>query len=173
MPSSELYAPTAEGEGRLLLLIDAFSLNGGAVQGRTKLAKLDFLLRYPAFHERAMQLRKLPSATPSAEPEPDLETRMVRYRYGPWDPAHYGILGSLIGRGLVEVVREPRVFAFRTTARGSKIAKELAESEPWIGVSRRATLLRRAFRTQTGTFLKDWIYENFPEVTQASWGDSL
>lgn len=34
------YAPTAEGEGRLLLLLHSFSLNGGTVQGRTKLAKL-------------------------------------------------------------------------------------------------------------------------------------
>jgi hypothetical protein len=40
-------------------------------------------------------------------------------------------------------------------------------------VAARAKILRRAFRTQTGSFLKQWVYDNFPEVTQASWGESL
>ena len=25
---------------------------------------------------------------------------MIRYRYGPWDPSYYAVLGSLIGHGL-------------------------------------------------------------------------
>jgi hypothetical protein len=47
----EAFAPTAEGEARLLLLIDAFSAGGEHLQGRVKLAKLDFLLRYPRFFD--------------------------------------------------------------------------------------------------------------------------
>lgn len=170
---SELFAPSVEGEGRLLVLIDAFSLNQGSVQGRTKLAKLDFLLRYPAFFDRAMLLRGVTVPSEAVEPRRDIETRMVRYRFGPWDPAHYAILGSLIGRGLVEIIREPRVFAFRTTSLGAEVAATLSSLEPWRDVAVRARLLRRTFRTHTGTFLKNWIYEHFPEVTKASWGDEL
>jgi len=51
------FAGTRDGEARLLLLIDAFSGGADGLQGRTKLAKLDFLLRYPRFCRRAMRLR--------------------------------------------------------------------------------------------------------------------
>ena len=39
-------------QARILLLIDAFAGRTGSMDGLTKLAKLDFLLRYPAFLER-------------------------------------------------------------------------------------------------------------------------
>ena len=29
---------------------------------------------------------------------------MMRYRYGPWDPSYFAVLGSLVGRELIEVV---------------------------------------------------------------------
>jgi len=45
--------------GRLLVLLSAFAGNtgSGSVDGLTKLAKLDFLLRYPVNLERALQVR--------------------------------------------------------------------------------------------------------------------
>src|SRR5688572_12691214 len=92
---SELFFPTAEGEARLLLLIDAFSHPGRSLEGRTKLAKLDFFLRYPAYFSRALLARGgtrptravLDAARQAADEGDTIENRMVRYRYGPWDPA--------------------------------------------------------------------------------------
>lgn len=168
------FAGTLEGEARLLLLINAFSAGDGSLQGRTKLAKLDFLLRYPRFFRRAMVLRniKVDTAAEVAE-ENNIEQRMVRYRYGPWDPAYYALLGALLGRGLITTIPTGNYLGFRTTARGREIAAQLAATDAWQPVAARADLLRRTFRTQQGTFLKNWIYEHFPEVTQASWGESL
>ncbi len=172
--SRSAFAATAEGEARLLLLIDAFSRGGGTLQGRTKLAKLDFLLRYPRFFRRAMELRRVSAELPDPHPsENNIEQRMVRYRYGPWDPAYYSLLGSLVGRGLITAIPTSRYTAFRTTDRGASVASELARSEAWAEVADRSALLRKAFRTQQGTFLRDWIYKQFPEVTQASWGERL
>jgi hypothetical protein len=168
------FAGTLEGEARLLLLIDAFSAGDGTLQGRTKLAKLDFLLRYPRFFNRAMVLRKVRTDVPTdVADENNIEQRMVRYRYGPWDPAYYALLGALLGRGLITTIPTGNYLGFRTTARGREVAARLAATEAWQPVAARADLLRRAFRTQQGTFLKNWIYEHFPEVTQASWGESL
>ncbi|MFE2970175.1 hypothetical protein ACFXKC_42275 [Streptomyces sp. NPDC059340] len=31
-----------------------------------------------------------------------IEQGMIRYRYGPWDPAYYAPLGALTGKGLIE-----------------------------------------------------------------------
>lgn len=172
--SKPAFASTVEGEARLLLLIDAFSRGEGTLQGRTKLAKLDFLLRYPRFFRRAMELRGVSADLPEPDPSEDnIEQRMVRYRYGPWDPAYYSLLGSLAGRGLIAAIPTRRYVGFRTTDRGKAVAAELARSDAWADVSQRANLLRSTFRTQQGTFLKDWIYQHFPEVTQASWGEPL
>jgi hypothetical protein len=172
--SPTAYAASIEGEARLLLLIHAFSGGTGTLQGRTKLAKLDFLLRYPSFFRRALQIRNVEAdrAEPSAS-ENTIEQRMVRFRYGPWDPAYYALLGSLLGRGLIETIPHARFIGFRTTEAGQTLAKQLAETEAWADVAERARLLKRAFPSQGGTFLKDFVYEHFPEVTQASWGERL
>ena len=48
--------------GRIILLLAAFDrgeLEQPAIQGITKLAKLDFLLRYPTYFEKAMRARKV------------------------------------------------------------------------------------------------------------------
>jgi hypothetical protein len=172
--SKTAFASTVEGEARLLLLIDAFSRGEGTLQGRTKLAKLDFLLRYPRFFRRAMEIRRVSAELPEPDPtENNIEQRMVRFRYGPWDPAYYSLLGSLVGRGLITAIPTRRYVGFRTTDSGRTVAAELARSDAWAEVSVRANLLRSTFRTQQGTFLKDWIYQHFPEVTQASWGERL
>src|SRR6266536_5471076 len=112
----ELFQPAAAGEARLLLLIDAFSSPDVGLEGRTKLAKLDFLLRYPAFFRRALAKRAPHAALPPDEEDEDLiETQMVRYRYGPWDPAYFSLLGSLIGRGLIRPVPAARGIGYKTT----------------------------------------------------------
>ena len=45
---------------RLLILLGTFvgQNQTGSVEGLTKLAKLDFLLRYPVYLERALEARK-------------------------------------------------------------------------------------------------------------------
>lgn len=75
--------------GRLLLLIDAFAGRKGEhpIEGLTKLAKLDFLLRYPAYLERALVVRKAPEAAAQVQEfeRNSVEAHMVRFRFGPWD----------------------------------------------------------------------------------------
>ena len=168
----ELFLPTPEGEARLLLLIDAFSTPTQSLEGRTKLAKLDFLLRYPEYFKRALKIR-----APAADVEEPadvgaIEDRMVRFRYGPWDPAYFALLGSLIGRGLVIPVSGRSGVAYRTTESGAALAKRLAKTEPWEDAHRRTRLLKRHLNL-SGTKLKDFVYEHFPEVTSANWGDDL
>jgi hypothetical protein len=170
---SELFQPTVAGEARLLILIDAFSGGARALEGRTKLAKLDFLLRYPAYFNRALQIR-VPgrSLTAPLDDGDTIENRMVRYRYGPWDPAYYALLGRLIGLGLVQPVPVRHGIGYKTTDRGSEIAGRLAATEAWKPIAVSVALLRRHFDL-AGTTLKQFIYDHFPEVTQASWGDRL
>src|SRR5438045_1306548 len=130
-----LFRPRAESEARLLILVAAFTTPTRGLQGRTKLAKLDFLLRYPAYFSRAMSIRAPSQAFSVSGAEGDIDHRMVRYRYGPWDPAYYALLGRLVGRGLV--VPEPFSggIGYRATDVGLAVADRLRESEAWAEVA--------------------------------------
>ena len=171
MPASE-FQPSLEGEARLLLLIEAFSRSSKVLEGRTKLAKLDFLLRYPSYCARALQIRRPGLVDAMEGPEPDLESRMVRYRFGPWDPAYYALLGRLIGKGLVRPAPFARGIGYRATDEGRAIAVAMGSEPAWLETAERIQLLRQHFDL-SGAYLMKFIYEHFPEVTRATWGESL
>jgi hypothetical protein len=173
------FRPSREGEARLLLLIDAFSHKvGGAtrhLEGRVKLAKLDFLLRYPRHLQRillAHGVRADELDTIDADEAP-LDARMMRYRYGPWDPSYFAILGSLIGRGLVEVtpLGGRSGFGYRTSQVGAQLAADLRTDESFARTVNRLRLLRR-YLDKSGTTLKNYIYE-LPEIADANWHEDL
>jgi hypothetical protein len=169
----ELFQPSIESEARILLLINAFTTPTKSLEGRTKLAKLDFLLRYPSFMQRALAIRASNQVMEVAsEEQHNIEGRMIRYRYGPWDPSYYAILGRLIGKGLVETVPNQRGLSYRTTEPGNQIAKALAKEDSWSETNVRVKLLKQNFNL-SGNALKDFIYQHFPEVTSASWGQKL
>src|SRR5438445_13586516 len=112
----ELFNPSPLGEGRLLLLINTFTTGTKSMEGRTKLAKLDFFLRYPAYLERALVILGPVDFSVPEEERGNIEATMIRYRFGPWDPSYFSLLGVLIGKGLVEPVRLSKGIGYRTTA---------------------------------------------------------
>src|SRR5450759_2243220 len=89
-----------------LLLLMRYCGAANRIDGLTKLAKLDFFVRYPAFFASACEAL-------GKEAPPDalggVEAPMVRHHYGPWDKRYYHVLAFLEGAGLVTV----------TTARGA------------------------------------------------------
>jgi len=167
-----LFEPTVEGEARLLLLIHAFTGPSRGLEGRTKLAKLDFFLRYPEYMQKAMTLRGADVQVDFAHSGP-IEKAMVRYRYGPWDPAYFAILGRLQGKGLIETRPGGHgALTYRSSNDGGRIAEILGGTEAWCPVASDARLLRRHLDL-TGTNLKEFVYAHFPEVTKAKWGEAL
>jgi hypothetical protein len=168
----ELFQPSVESEARILLLINAFTTSTKSLEGRTKLAKLDFLLRYPSFMQRALAIRTDQVMEVTSEEQHNIEGRMIRYRYGPWDPSYYAILGRLIGKGLVETVPNQRGLSYRTTEQGKQISKALSKEDSWSEINVRVKLLKQYFNL-SGNALKDFIYQHFPEVAGASWGQKL
>jgi hypothetical protein len=175
----EKFRPSREAEARLLLLIDKFSHNARSqrtLEGRVKLAKLDFLLRYPAHLAQVLAARGASSAEllGLADDEGPIDSRMMRYRYGPWDPAYYALLGSLIGRNLVEVVPLTGTtgFGYRTSDRGRQLASNLSDDESFAAIGQRLDLLKK-YLDKSGTTLKTYIYELLPDVADANWHEEL
>lgn len=174
------YRADPESVARILLLIDAFSRAAHGdreLEGRVKLAKLDFLMRYPRHLETLLVTRsgtaKALDRVRSIRDSAPVESRMVRYRYGPWDPAYYAVLGSLIGRGLVIPVPLGlrSGIGYRTSKEGARLAERLREDGAFQELDERAHDLRRHFDL-TGTALKTMLYR-LPEVSDSRWREEI
>lgn len=164
---AELDAQPDLHAARLLVLLSAFSDagEGDAVEGLTKLAKLDFLLRYPVMLERALEAKGRSTREVQLEDHERLsvESEMVRYRFGPWDHRYREFLNILVGKGLVIVSVEGRKVVIILTERGHRLASELSASPEFQDYQRRSFLLKSHFDVQATTLMR-FIYETFPEV---------
>ncbi|MFE7705830.1 hypothetical protein ACFU6I_08510 [Streptomyces sp. NPDC057486] len=157
-------------EARILLLISQFTTPKGGLDGLTKLAKLDFLLRYPAMLERLLPAGEAswPAGTAPTPPERlAVESRMTRYKYGPWDQRYYSVLGSLAARGLIVYSNSARA-EFRATPQGASAAASLAATPEWAVVASRIKLLKRHFN-KSGSALKNLIYDRLPDAVDRPW----
>jgi hypothetical protein len=151
----------------LLILLRHFAPEGKKpLVSLTKLAKLDFLLRYPSFTDILLASRGVAwplGAEPTDSERDAVESRMIRYKYGPWDDRYYVLLGSLVGMGLARVSTKGKTLTISLTEEGANHALRLAETEEWNIIDSRAAVLKRVFDT-TGTKLRNMIYEELPEV---------
>ena len=158
---------------RLLLLIDTFSgaEQNGSVQGVTKLAKLDFLLRYPGNLERALAARGVNRDLASVKDyeKHDVESTMVRFRYGPWDFRYRRFLNLLVSRALIDLHTSGRTTHISATIPGHKIATSLASAKEFEDLESRIRLLKTHFDIG-GTALMKFIYATFPELTNLRYG---
>jgi hypothetical protein len=163
-------------EARLLLLLRQQADKGqGTVNGITKLAKMDFLLRYPLYLERL--LRALYKRPPEAVMQPyerdTVESRMIRFRYGPWDHRYRRWIGLLVAKGLVDSFVSGRTVHVQLTKRGRQVADALAQQQHFTDLSARTEQVSKAVGTMSGSKLKDLIYQVVPELTGMNWGDEI
>lgn len=156
---------------RLLILLSYFGRpNSSGLHGLTKLAKLDFLLRYPSFTEKLLPDRNANwplGCAPSDDEREAVESQMIRYKYGPWDDRYYPLVGRLVGCGLAETLRTRGQVAIRLTEHGTLMADGLARSEDWHVLAGRCEMLSKRFNL-SGNRLKSLINESLPKAADRS-----
>jgi hypothetical protein len=159
----------------LVLLAAADKRKEKTVEGIMKLAKLDFLLRYPNCLERALAAAGKDPSKASIKPhERDtIETQMVRFRYGPWDSRYRRWIGLLMAKGLVATYVKGRTVYVGLTDRGREVADLLRKSVEFQDLSLRSELIIKAVGKYSATKLKDFIYEVFPELLTMKWGEKI
>lgn len=161
---------------RLLLLLQAFAGRSGEnkINGLTKLVKLDFLLRYPIYFSRALKKEGIsPEEVKIKNYEKrSVESKMIRYHYGPWDPRYRRFINILVGKGLCEVDVRGRTIYFGLTKEGKKVAEKLSQCDEFQDFVSRSILLKKHFE-KSGTALKNFIYETFPEIVSLNKGDII
>jgi hypothetical protein len=151
----------------LLLLLTCGKGRTRSISGRTKLAKLDFFVRYPRFLERAAdELGEDDEHRFRAGPE-GVEASMVRYRFGPWDHRYQNLLAQLEGRQLVRVNRSGKSDSYGLTPQGLEVAGELARDNAFASLVERCSVVRDLFGEFTGTQLKEFVYRTFADEVAA------
>jgi len=161
---------------RLLILLGVFAGKEGEenIEGLTKLAKLDFLLRYPVYLERALEERgQNPSKVNVEDFERySVESSMTRFRYGPWDFRYRKFLNLMVGKGLVTVGIKGRTIMIGLTENGRSIFSHLASQEEFQSLYQRAKLLK-IHLDFTATNLMKYIYKTFPEIGNLKLGEEI
>jgi hypothetical protein len=161
---------------RILLLLKACSKRSNKpVDGIMKLAKLDFLLRYPNCLVRVLKELGSDSLAESiGEDERNtIEARMIRFRFGPWDERYRKWIGLLVARRLAQTYLDGRTVKVVLTNTGTRLAEELGEMEEFKDIAVRSKIVSKAVGDYTATNLKDFIYKVFPEITTMKWGEEI
>ena len=154
---------------RLLLLIGLCGTRD-RLDGLTKLAKLDFFVRYPHFFNKVCgDFGESCQSTYNY-----VESSMIRHHYGPWDHRYYEILAYLRSRGLIQITKEGNTYKFKLTIMGKEHMKNLAKDQSYKELCDQMKQVKRVFGNKKGSTLKKMIYDIFQqEVTQKSLGDVI
>lgn len=160
---------------RLMLLISVCGIKTKGsrlkrLEGLTKLAKLDFLVRYPDFFKKLADHFGQDTSTPLRE----IESSMVRFHYGPWDDRYYHVLAYLESRGLMHVSKDGSTFKFSLTELGSRIADNFADADVFAEMTEHIRRVRDLVGKKRGNELKNLVYEVFgKEVADLKLGESI
>ncbi len=153
---------------RLILLINWAGKPG--IDGRTKLAKLDFFVRYPTYLLRAAEIEGKQTVVEEIKKiiqvSPTIESQMIRYRYGPWDQKYYLVLAYLSGKSLIAVQQKRNMDSFLLTEAGVQLAGKLSEQQEFSVLVERCRIVKKLFGDLLGSEIKDFIYRHFPEVVR-------
>lgn len=145
---------------RLILLIDKCGEKPGQITGLTKLAKLDFFLRYPQFFSRICEYLGNVASTATKH----VESVMVRHHYGPWDKRYYQVLSQLEAKELLQITkRSAKTFMFELTPKGRAVADHLSAEEAFSGLVAQAEQIHTILGKKSGNQLKELIYKVFDE----------
>jgi hypothetical protein len=148
---------------RLLLLVAVCGTKSKGVtriDGLTKLAKLDFFVRYPEFFNRISE--NLEAEERSATDV--IESSMVRHHYGPWDRRYYEIIPFLESCELLEVRKNDKNgFDFDLTSKGLEAVEKFKKDIAFAPLIAQMKQVKKVLGSKSGTALKTLIYKVFDE----------
>ncbi len=154
---------------RILLLLKRCGV-GGKIDGLTKLAKLDFFVRYPDFFD---QMSKYIGSELKSH-STTVESAMVRHHYGPWDKRYYQVLTYLKARALISILKDGNSYRFKLTDLGKQTAAQLETSEEFSDLVGQMQRVKSLLGTKSGSAIKTLIYKAFDhEVAKKAMGDLI
>ena len=154
---------------RILLLLGICG-DKGQIKGLTKMAKLDFFVRYPLFFIKVANI--LGESVETAVV--DVESKMVRYHYGPWDQRYYHVLAYLESKGLIQVVKSNASINLSLSALGKATCDRLEKNISFSPMISQMQQVKNVLGNKKGNELKNLIYQVFDtEIKKLSMGEVI
>lgn len=158
---------------RLLLLLKYCGVSG-RIDGLTKMAKLDFFSRYPAFFKVARSATAAADQNSNSNETKDegaIESAMVRHHYGPWDKRYYHVLAYLEAKQLICISKDNSKYRLELTSLGNDCIKTISKRQSFLTLIDHMRQVKKAFGNKSGNTLKKLIYKLFEkEITSLSIG---
>lgn len=148
---------------RILLLLRHCGTSN-RIDGLTKMAKLDFFVRYPDFFQTAKRSAEAKDGTSVEENfngNTSIESAMVRHHYGPWDKRYYQVLAHLESKDLILVLKEKNTYRLALTEQGKNRADKLTRLSSFTSLVARMKDVKKTFGSKSGDYLKRLIYQLF------------
>lgn len=163
---------------RILLLIRICGIinepffSKSTIYGRGKFSFFDFLIRYPFYLKRVIDIEKKTKLLDdlklkSFESERALSP-MIKYIRGPWDHRYDAILNYMVSKGLIRVEfnnfnKNKKAMCLTLTKLGIEISEQIIEEEPvWVD---RMEIINTIFpKNSTNERINDYIRKHFPSL---------
>ncbi|MBS4203529.1 hypothetical protein [Lederbergia citrea] len=163
---------------RILLLIRICGIinepffSHNTIYGRGKFSFFDFLIRYPFYLKRIIEIEKKPKLLDglklkSFETERALSP-MIKYIRGPWDHRYDSILSYMVSKKLIKVDftnfnKSKKAMCLTLTELGIQISEQIIEEEPvWVD---RMEIINAIFpKNATNERIDGYIRKHFPSL---------
>lgn len=159
---------------RMLILIDTFAgKNGnGKIEGITKLAILDFLLRYPAALNKTLEEQEIQGNKKVNKKKFQLQSyevnsidaKMMKFNFAPWDFKYRRIVSILKAKNLIKLQLEGKKNVLKITSKGSDTANKIKALKNYEYLIARCKIIKSVFGSWSQKKLIDMIYSTFPEI---------
>lgn len=159
----------------LLLIYNTTSKGKSSVKGITKLVKMDFLLRYPKALERSLQFIGVTDYLVDIKEYEkfNIESKMIRFKYGPWDPSYRTFLILLYSKGLIELENVENTINIMITENGKEVAEKIKHLSELEVYDARSIIIKRNFDHLSATEIKELVYKVIPEILDLKFGDEI
>lgn len=140
------------------------------IYGRAKFAFYDFLIRYPFYLKRVVEIKKKPKLLDGLYLKPYESERalspMVKYIRGPWDTRYDSILNYMVSKNLIIVHfsnfnKTKKAMCLSVTKLGITISDQIAQREE-VWVSRMEVINSIFAESTTSGRIENFVRENFP-----------
>jgi len=159
---------------RILILLYVISgKNRDKISGITKLVKLDFLLRYPTILQEFLLTKKNLQIEIYEYEKDNIESKMIRFKYGPWDHRYRLFLALLEAKNLINTNIHKKTTEIMLTEKGYDVSSKLLNNEEFQIYFERSKIIKTYFSSYSGTTIANMIYEMIPKLRFLKYGELI
>lgn len=161
---------------RILILLSKSQGNATikAIDGLSKLAKMDFFMQYPKCLKRAAKLIKRTPDIEVLESEANsIGSKMYYFKYAPWDYRYRKWISLLQARGLVISHTKGNTVHVEITMTGMELAQQIQTYAEYALWRTNGAAVIKIFSSMSGAKISKFISDEFPEILDLKSGEEF